>query len=636
MFGMPVSRNTMKRLTAFTLAFAMSVSAVWMQPSLVEAQMTDEYISGQIYVPNGDMLVSVEAVNESTREVLRRIAQAADLNLIMDASVTGTVSVELNDVSVNQALSAVATMADITIIPKSGNIYLAITRQAAVDKQADRQFSKVIRVKYSNARRLTDIINQSIFGMNPNQQQSNVAMKARYDHRTNSVVVAGTAQQIQMAEKAIRQLDMPRERKTFFLSYANALDVATQLTSSVFNDGTATLQLQGGAGGAGAGGAAGGAGAGGNNTQLMAMPSSLKVDSEDIEEGEGINDISGGAESSGALSQGITLRGTVKTTETINISPEGVLVIPDTRINAVTIMGTVQQIALAEKVIPVLDAKIPQVAIEASLVEISDTGIKQLQNNLGVALGKLMLGFNNQAQQNVSAVPNLPVTVQPAGQGLVGLPTVDANDNNSFGRTGAGFSTLPRNRFYDLTFNIRALITNNKAKLLANPTVVATHDTESVIAITDEIVRRTTIEIDGESGLTTQEIEIGEAGIVLDILPKVGSDGTVSMRLRPSVSTIRQVTQDAQGNTITLLSKRDLLTQAVRVRDGETLVIGGLVNENETVRTDKLPFLGDLPIVGALMRSVQKNGQRSELVLMITPHIIDNASLTPVSVTSAK
>ena len=122
MFRMPGSKVSLKQLTALSLAMAISVSMIWIQPVQVGAQMAEEYISGEIYVPNGDMLVSVEAVNESVREVLRRVAQAADLNLIMDASVQGTVSVELSEVSVNQALSAISTMADITLIPKSGDI----------------------------------------------------------------------------------------------------------------------------------------------------------------------------------------------------------------------------------------------------------------------------------------------------------------------------------------------------------------------------------------------------------------------------------------------------------------------------------------------------------------------------------
>jgi len=167
---------------------------------------------------------------------------------------------------------------------------------------------------------------------------------------------------------------------------------------------------------------------------------------------------------------------------------------------------------------------------------------------------------------------------------------------------------------------------------LANPTVVATHDTESIISIVDEIVRRIVVTVD-ENGFATETPEFGEVGVVLDILPKVGEDNTVTMRLRPSVTSIRQVTEDLAGNTVTLLRRRDLLTQAVRVKDGETLVIGGLIQEEDSVIDRRLPGLGNLPIVGAMFRASTSRPKRSELMVLITPHILNNTRITPVSYT---
>jgi type II secretory pathway component GspD/PulD (secretin) len=323
----------------------------------------------------------------------------------------------------------------------------------------------------------------------------------------------------------------------------------------------------------------------------------------------------------------------VKASDTARVSPEGALVIPDTRQNAVTIMGTAEQIALAESLIPTLDAQLPQVAIEAALIEISETGVRELGTRVGISDGRMQAGFNNVSLAGQNSVTGLPVAVQPASTGLVGMPTVDATDGSAAARSGIVFSTEPLARNRDYAFQIRSLLTTNKAKILANPTVIATHDTESIISIVDEIVRRVTTQLD-PSGFSTQTVEIGEAGIVLDILPRVGEDGTISMRLRPSVTTVLREEEDSFGNLITLLSKRDLLTQNVRIRDDETLVIGGLISETDTTRRDKFPVAGDLPIVGAMFRSAQKNGRRSELVLMITPHIVNKAKIVPVNASS--
>jgi type IV pilus assembly protein PilQ len=311
----------------------------------------------------------------------------------------------------------------------------------------------------------------------------------------------------------------------------------------------------------------------------------------------------------------------VKSSDTAAVNPEGALVVPDTRQNSITLLGTAEQIALAESMIPILDAQLPQVSIEASLVEITDDGLKELSTHVGMGGGEFSGGFNNAASAGV------------AGNGVVGLPTLDAAEPENFARSGFMYSSNPFTRDRDYAVQIRSLLTKKRAKILANPTVVATHDTESIISIVDEIVRRVTTQID-PSGFATQTIEIGEAGIVMDILPKIGEDGTVSLRLRPSVTTVREELRDAQGNLVTLLSKRDLLTQNVRVRDGETLVIGGLIHQNDTTRQDKLPLAGDLPIVGAMFRASTSNSKRSELVLLITPHILSNTRLTPTNTSS--
>ncbi|HEY9685436.1 MAG TPA: secretin N-terminal domain-containing protein [Coleofasciculaceae cyanobacterium] len=587
----------------------------------------DASLNENINVKGGNKKVSLDVSGENVRTVLRDLATQAGFNLVMDESVNGNVTLELSNVSINQALQSVATLTDIHIIPQSGNIYLAISSQAAQDKGISRQLSKVIKIYYGNATRITGVLNSSIFA--PNGASAGTSAggqaveKARADSRTNSVIIVGTAREIELAEGAIHKLDVPRQSKTFYLSNANALNVATMLASSIFNDGTASFAM-GGSGGGSSSSSSGGSGSGG----AASRPSTLRVEREDIQEGSGINNFgsSGGTTTSG-LSSSVTLRGSVKTSDTAQISADGPLVIPDTRQNSVTIMGTAEQIAMAESLIPTLDAQLPQVAIEASLIEITSTGVRELSSRLGISDGKMQSGFNNVSLAGVTSTTGLPVAVQPASTGLIGMPTVDSSEQNPFARSGIMLSTNPLARNNDYLLQVRSLVTNNKAKILANPTVVATHDTESIISIVNEVVRRVTTTLDS-SGFATQTVEIGEAGIVLDILPKVGEDGTVTMRLRPSVTTVRE-TRVVAGNLVTLLSKRDMLSQNVRVRDGETLAIGGLISETDTNRIDKTPFLGDAPILGALLRATQRNSERSELVLLVTPHILNKTQVTP-------
>ncbi len=582
----------------------------------------EEYsLTDSISVPGGAKQVNIDASNENVRAVLHTLSDRAGFNLMMDDSVNGNISLELHNVSVNEALKAVTSLANLELVKKNGNIYLVVSKEVAKEKGMDRAFSKVVKVRYSNANRIAAILNQTIFSPPTGQQQQQVNdQKVRADSRTNNLILAGTPAEIQLAEKAIADLDQPRQSKTFFLSNANALDFAAMLSATLFNDGNANLQL-------GSSGASSSSSSSGNGMigGVPNSPSQMRVEQEKVQEGSGINTFGGssGSAAVSGLGQSITLRGTVKETSSISVSPEGPIVIPDTRTNSVTIMGTVEQIALAESLLPVYDAQLPQVSIEASLVEISEIGRRDLGGAWGIGQGHLQFGFNNQARAYNGNDPN-------TGNSLIGINTVDSA-NNSFG--SAGFSTNPRTDSKQFTMQIRNLLQERKAKMISNATIVAAHDTESVINITDEVIRKVNVTIEGTSGLTTQEIELGEVGVVLDILPKIGEDGTVTMRLRPSVSTVLNQTTDALGNAVTLLKKRDLLTQAARLQDGETLVIGGLVQEGDNDAKYKMPGLGDLPILGALNRASVRNKNRTELVLMVTPHIMSKTNLVPVNFT---
>ena len=91
------------------------------------------------------------------------------------------------------------------------------------------------------------------------------------------------------------------------------------------------------------------------------------------------------------------------------------------------------------------------------------------------------------------------------------------------------------------------------------------------------------------------------------------------MNLKPDYSTIRET---AAGGEYTLLTRRNLELNNVRVKDGETLVLAGLIQEDERQSVLKIPILGDLPIVGAFFRQSQNTISKEELVILITPHIV--------------
>ncbi|MFN8614754.1 MAG: secretin N-terminal domain-containing protein [Vampirovibrionales bacterium] len=623
-------------------------------PGLLPTAQAAVSLQAAVSVPNGSKKVTLQVSNAPIKDVLRGLATQGGVNLMIDESVAGNITVDLKQIPLNEALASVISLSNLSLIPQSQNLFLVLHRDRADTVGLTRTYTQLIPVQFGNATQMAALLNSTLFAntmgnsstnsgngssMGGGGQSNATNNKVQADHRTNTLIVMGTQKDIELATQAVQSLDRPRESRTFYLSHANAVDVATQLVSSLFNDGTQGILMGagGGAGGGGGGGSAGGGGAGGGGGGRItggggggtagpaSAPASVRVNTESVEEGSGINNLSGSTSSdssSSTFSEDIVLRGTVKTSETLQISPLGAIVLPDTRLNTITVMGTAEQIAQAESLIPILDAEPPQVSIDVSLVEISEQGIKDLSTNVGLAGGRFQFGFNNEP---LTGIRSQTAVTTPANTGLIGLPTNTGNEI----RSGALFSTRPLVTGDDFLLQVNALINNRRAKVLANPTIVATHDTEAIVSIVDQIVRRVNVTIGGLSGTTSIETELGEAGIVLDVLPKIGEDGTVTMRIRPSITSIRDIQEDSSGNLVTLLTKRDLLAQAVRIKDGQTLMMGGLVKETTTLNKNKYPLLGDLPIVGAMFRASSNNQSRSELVLMMTPHIINTLNPTP-------
>jgi type II secretory pathway component GspD/PulD (secretin) len=190
---------------------------------------------------------------------------------------------------------------------------------------------------------------------------------------------------------------------------------------------------------------------------------------------------------------------------------------------------------------------------------------------------------------------------------------------------------LPNTTFPDnLNIQIQALLQSGKAKSIASPHIIATHETETAIMIVDQVLQGQRFTISGNNASFGQTVPIiGNAGIVLDIIPKIGANGVITLRVRPVVSSV-YATIGTGNNTIGLIRKRDLVAQAVSLKNGESMVVGGLIDSRETTAEQKIPGLSELPIVGAMFRSSRTTKNRSELLVLITPHIINQLEPTPI------
>jgi type II secretory pathway component GspD/PulD (secretin) len=551
--------------------------------AMINPQTADAF--AQVY-PEGQGFISIEATAEPLNLLIPKITKLTNLNVLMDESVTGNASLKLDRISGLDALKVLARMHGLSVQSYGKDIWMISSQAMGQELGLYRYNTKTVALKHASSAWLASFLNTALFS-----GSTHVVVKA--NERQNSLVISGTDDEVKMALNAIPEFDVPRLRRVYQLSYAHAWDVASQLEAVVFgNRGTAGLngvnsqvsisdatsgvtegsgtdQISGGGAGGGGGGDSGGAGGGAG----------------------------GGGGSSGGSGVEIKVRTTGLTQNIYNVQTLGAIVMPNSKNNTLTIIATESQLEEAENLIPLLDAKPPQVSIQADLIEVSSTALKQLGMKFdftesgspwGFNLGSLTPGTTN----NVSFLPN--------------VTNVD-----------------------NLNLQIQALIQTGKAKSIASPHIVATHDTESAIVIVDQILRGQQFTASGSGFFGQTTPLIGSAGITLDIIPKIGANGVITLRVRPIVSSV-YASAGVGASTIELVRTRDLVAQAISVKDGQSMVIGGLVESRDTRNEQKIPGLADLPIVGAMFRASSSSSSKSELLILITPHILNQLELTPI------
>ena len=183
------------------------------------------------------------------------------------------------------------------------------------------------------------------------------------------------------------------------------------------------------------------------------------------------------------------------------------------------------------------------------------------------------------------------------------------------GQTFIGFA----NSGIDLGAMLDALVSEDEAELLASPVTLTVNHQSAHIEMVDKIpYNEFGTEITGASSFSTKFLD---AGITLDVIPHVYEDdggAYVKLELKPEVSF-----PSGSNNGVPILSVRRSDTIA-NVRDGQTLVVGGILSEDQRDVVSKVPWLGDLPVIGALFRHKEKTKDRTELMIFVTPTIYQN------------
>lgn len=277
----------------------------------------------------------------------------------------------------------------------------------------------------------------------------------------------------------------------------------------------------------------------------------------------------------------------------------------DAATGSLLLYGTAAEASEAEAILRELDVPALQVSLEAKVVALS----KDASKDLGV-------------EWEWSRVPQYPRVERSWHRGRDGADgQYDTRVERSFNGSeqmpgiiqfGRGPEGVPFEFYYDAKIN--ALVSDGKAKILARPNITTIQGREAVINIGGEVPVPTQSVTNSTS---TTSLEYKKAGIILKYTPRVNADGCITATVHTEVSSPVYV-QDIKAYRF---QNRSADTQ-VRLRDGETMVIGGLIGSEESRTLSKVPFLGDLPILGAFFRNLKTNKSESEIMIFLTAHVL--------------
>ena len=375
------------------------------------------------------------------------------------------------------------------------------------------------------------------------------------DARTNSVMVTTTAEQMDAVGKLIEQLDrdiadFAEDTRIFTLEHADAANVAGVLNELLSTElferqaATRTNFIGGGFGGFGGG-------FGGRSSAAGALGS--------------------GAQTADAA-RGLT--GNVK-------------IVADEETNALLITTFVRNFPAVEKLVKQLDVLLPQVLIEAQIIEVtldddSVFGVEWMWEQ-GTTL-------NDKAYQQ---------------EGTTDFGLTDEIFGLKYGILSSKLYTM-----------LHALTKDTKVNILSTPRVMTKNNQEAIINVGQAVPFLVSTQETATGGILTST-DFRDVGVILTVTPRINRSGTVSLDVNQQINSLVEFTLfDAP-----IISTREA-SAFVTIKDKQTMVIGGMIKDDKTETVHKIPILGDIPLLGKLFRRTDTRVEKTELMVFITPHVV--------------
>ncbi|WBV21834.1 DNA uptake porin HofQ [Pantoea piersonii] len=277
------------------------------------------------------------------------------------------------------------------------------------------------------------------------------------------------------------------------------------------------------------------------------------------------------------------------------LTPRGSVTL-DTRANALLLRDTPSALRDAERWLQALDVPLEQVELAAHIVTISEETLRELGVNWN-------LSASADAVTDALRNPRLAIPLAASSPGITAGVTL--------ARVGG--------RLLDL--ELSALEQENQVDIIASPRLFTSHQQKAMIKQGSEIPYEVSA---GNSGATT--IEFKEAVLGMEVTPDVLGNGRIHLKIRISQNVPGRAIQNGDSSILSI-DKQEIETQ-VTLKDGETLALGGIFQQQRSRGENRVPVLGNIPLLGTLFRHQTAENKKRELVIFITPRLVREAALT--------
>ncbi len=510
-------------------------------------------------------LDTLEIRDMDINDVLKLLAARSGLNIIAGKSITGRVTIFLRNVEVHNALTIILKANDLAYVEDRGVVQ--IMTGAQYEQTFGHKFgvdteSAVIALQSAKAADMVALLNQV---------KSQTA-KVIADDSSNSIIIEEVQDRLKTLLDYVKTIDVPTQLKVYELQYiagetlaAKLQEMASPKIGSVKFDAFSNKLFM-------------------KDTSIKLREMDKIIQQIDVPRETKVFQIS--------YAKADELAKTITPMLTKDIGS----IQFDVRSNTLAVTDIPFKITQIAAMVAALDKNDKEVLIEAKIIQIELSDEFQMGINWEKILPKL-------GHQVVDLKNNfsLPASVSPVSVAAIGILSKES---------------------YNVV--LQMIATWGKSRLLSNPRIAVINNQEARILVgttTPYVTSSTTTPASG-SNVTAETVNFIDTGVKLHVTPVIHDDGYITMKIKPEISsTSKSITTGVQKNQIPIVDTSEVET-TIRVKDGVTIIIGGLIKDEVKNTKNKIPVLGDLPLVGKVFRNESRSKNKTEIVIFLTPHII--------------